>query len=356
MNILLISNMYPDASNPSYGIFVKNQVELLESENISIDLQVIYKRKTKLAKIISYIYHYLIVFIKIIYKKYDFIYVHYVSLNSLPILAGTLFRKQLIVANIHGSDIITKNKIQKIIDKFTTKLLNKSSTIIVPSSYYKKIASEKYKLPKEIFFVSPSAGINPKVFYPMKNKIINNRFIGYVGRVEADKGWEYLLRAFKDICEKNSYNNITLFLVGDGAESSKRDKLIKKYNLEDKIIVKHFTTQDELANIYNKIDILIFPSLRESLGLVGLEAMACGTPVIGSDIGGIRTYLVDGVNGFLSNPKDSQSIAENIEKFFSLTNYEKQRMSKEAFKTAQRYTDKKVKREFMEIINNHVMN
>lgn len=356
MNILLISNMYPDASNPSYGVFVKNQAELLKSESISIDFQVIHKRKTKLTKIITYIYHYIMIIIKIIYKKYDFIYVHYVSLNALPILLGTFFRKQKIVANIHGSDIITKNIGQEIIDKFTSKLLNKSSAIIVPSSYYKNFTSEKYKLPKQKFFVSPSAGINPQIFHPIKNNIINNKFIGYVGRVEADKGWEYLLIAFKEICEKNSYNNLTLFLVGDGTESSKRDKLIKKLNLEDNVVVKPFTTQTELAYIYNKIDVLVFPSLRESLGLVGLEAMACGTPVIGSDIGGIRTYLVDGVNGFLSVPKSSQSIAENIEKFYSLDNCEKKKMSKEAFKTAERYSDSKVKEKFMEIINNHIMN
>ncbi|MEP3573317.1 MAG: glycosyltransferase, partial [Ekhidna sp.] len=72
----------------------------------------------------------------------------------------------------------------------------------------------------------------------------------------------------------------------------------------------------------------------ESLGLVGIEAMACGVPVIGSDIGGITEYLKDEENGFVFSYQNDNGVYLSVKKFMALTNQEKINMSKKAEETS----------------------
>jgi glycosyltransferase involved in cell wall biosynthesis len=84
----------------------------------------------------------------------------------------------------------------------------------------------------------------------------------------------------------------------------------------------------------------VFPTVRkgESLGLVGLEAMACGAPVIGSQIGGLKDYIIDGKNGLFFEPKNVDELASQLQAFINLPEDVKQQMSQQALQTANRYT------------------
>ncbi len=84
----------------------------------------------------------------------------------------------------------------------------------------------------------------------------------------------------------------------------------------------------------------MFPTVRkgESLGLVGLEAMACGAPVIGSQIGGLKDYIIDGKNGLFFEPKNVDELASQLQAFINLPEDVKQQMSQQALQTANRYT------------------
>ena len=99
-----------------------------------------------------------------------------------------------------------------------------------------------------------------------------------------------------------------------------------------------------MHEFYKSVDLFIFPSENksESLGLVGLEAMAASTPVIGSNIGGIATYINDGENGFLFEPKNSMELANNIIKYMDSSAKEKNFMMNMAYKTALNYESSKV--------------
>jgi glycosyltransferase involved in cell wall biosynthesis len=86
-------------------------------------------------------------------------------------------------------------------------------------------------------------------------------------------------------------------------------------------------------------DVFVFPTYRqeESLGLVGLEAMACGVPVIATKIGGPLGYIVDNENGFLFDIKNVTMLAEKIMAFYKLPEIEKNKMKRNAITTAQTY-------------------
>ena len=98
-----------------------------------------------------------------------------------------------------------------------------------------------------------------------------------------------------------------------------------------------------LPIFYSNFDLLIFPSKYcESLGLVGIEAMACGTPVVGSDIGGISSYLKDGYNGFLVPPGNADAISDAIVRYVQMPETERSLMVQNALYTAQRFSRESV--------------
>ncbi|MEQ6377707.1 N-acetyl-alpha-D-glucosaminyl L-malate synthase BshA [Bacillaceae bacterium S4-13-58] len=99
-----------------------------------------------------------------------------------------------------------------------------------------------------------------------------------------------------------------LFLVGDGPEYYSIVKLIKELNLEDKILL--LGKQENISELLSISDLKLLLSEKESFGLVLLEAMACGVPCIGTNIGGIPEVIVDGQTGFICEPGDIEDIAK----------------------------------------------
>ena len=90
---------------------------------------------------------------------------------------------------------------------------------------------------------------------------------------------------------------------------------------------------------------MIFPTmLYESLGLVGIEAMACGCPVIGSNIGCLHEYIKDGITGFLFESGNSHELAERITYFYKLTDEQRNTMRIQAVKTAHQYDSDEISR------------
>lgn len=112
---------------------------------------------------------------------------------------------------------------------------------------------------------------------------------------------------------------------------------------------------EELNQYYSKMDLFVFPTLlRESLGLVGLEAMAASVPVIASKIGGITDYLKDGYNGFYFNPGDSDDLADKIQKFIELSDGDKKTMSYHARETAENYQSNMVSTSLFNILFKYI--
>src|SRR5699024_3383369 len=101
-------------------------------------------------------------------------------------------------------------------------------------------------------------------------------------------------------------------VVGSGAEEQKFNELVKKLQLENKIVRFKLQDQTNLRHIYNSLDLFCFPTYRksESLGLVGLEAMACGKITISTKERAPPSYIIDEKNGFLVPEKDSDKLAE----------------------------------------------
>lgn len=130
----------------------------------------------------------------------------------------------------------------------------------------------------------------------------------FVGNLIKRKNVDSLLEA-KKIANSNYY----LVIVGDGPLFKKLKKKVEEENIRDVIFTG---SRNDVENIIPSCDVLVLPSLSESFGLVLIEALACGKPVIGSNVGGITEIITDDV-GLLVNPNKVSSIASAIDRIIN---------------------------------------
>ena len=123
---------------------------------------------------------------------------------------------------------------------------------------------------------------------------------------------------------------------------SKHDFLLKN------IIFKHFVHEDDLPSVYSGAFAFIFPSLYEGFGFPPLEAMACGTAVIGTANGGARELITDGENGLLVHPSDTEKCAELITKVLK-DNFLRANLAQKGRETVKGFSSEKMVRETLEI-------
>jgi phosphatidylinositol alpha-mannosyltransferase len=130
----------------------------------------------------------------------------------------------------------------------------------------------------------------------------------YVGRLEPRKGVEYLIRAFSRI--KAELPRARLVIVGEGGLRPRCEKLVRKLKLED-VHFEGYVPGPLLPGFFQRADLVCVPSTgNESFGIVVLEAMAAGTPVVASRIDGFRTLVEDRRTGVFATPRDPESFAE----------------------------------------------
>ncbi len=174
-------------------------------------------------------------------------------------------------------------------------------------------------------------GVDLSLFHPIPMKEARQRLdicdrkhmVLFVGRIERLKGIDTLLEAMAIVVQDfpNWKEEICVCIVGgDTSEDSKVvDKemerlkdLRAKLGIADLVTFLGAQAQDTLPDYYSAADVVVMPSYYESFGMVALEAMACGTPVIASQVGGLSFTVQDGITGFLVPERDPTALAEKI--------------------------------------------
>lgn len=129
-----------------------------------------------------------------------------------------------------------------------------------------------------------------------------------VGELSIRKNHKVIIDALAKIGDKRY-----IFLIcGKAMTNSGTYNFLKKYAEEKKVRVIFLGFRQDIPEINKCADIAVLPSLREGLGLAGIEALASGVPVIGSNVQGIKDYIVDGRTGYLCSPTDANAFAEKI--------------------------------------------
>ena len=191
--------------------------------------------------------------------------------------------------------------------------------IIAPTEREKEELVNQYGVLPDRIGVVP-CGVNPELFRPVDRNeasietgLDNGKIILYVGRIDPLKGIANLIKAFSYL-EDNQ--NIKLAVIG-GGESSREEtahlkELAQELGVEDRILFTGTVKQDIMPFYYSAADVCVIPSFYESFGLVALESLSCGTPIVASNVGDLRNIVRQGETGYVIDGNDPEQLAEKI--------------------------------------------
>jgi glycosyltransferase involved in cell wall biosynthesis len=155
-------------------------------------------------------------------------------------------------------------------------------------------------------------GVDTDIFKPNPENQTKNGFILVVGRVGPGKGLEDLIDAVSSISNPNP--TIHLMIVGDGSLRNSLEQRANVSGLKGRVHFEgHISDRNRLIDLYQKASLFVMPSHHEGLPTVILEAMACGCPVLATDVGGVPCVIEDGINGMLIPPHDPTRMAAAIQ-------------------------------------------
>ena len=245
--------------------------------------------------------------LKKILPKYDIVHAHWLIPQGI---VQSFFKHKPYIVTGHGGDVTSLNK--GLFRRLKIRCLKNASHVTVVSEHLKKRVQE---LGPGINPSVISMGVNTKNFgqqYRISNYFGqgDKKVVLFVGRLAEKKGVTYLIEAMKQI-------DAVLVIVGDGPLKGELQSQAKQLE-GNKVQFLGGKTHEELKTIYASSDIFAAPSVtakdgdQEGFGLVMLEAMASGLPVVANDSGGISQLIENGVNGLLCAEKCIWQLVDNI--------------------------------------------
>ena len=225
--------------------------------------------------------------------------------TSIPGYMAKKVLKKPYVLYCRGSDVYLSAMPLKLIEK---KMIKNADAVIGLTDDMKRVIQKKYD--RDVFVIPNGIDVLKFKNNSKHKSASESRLILYVGRLHPVKGIKYLIQSMTKIIERNP--NAKLLIVGEGEDKNKLVQLVRDLNLSDYISFKEHVLNDEIPQIMSSADIFVLPSLSESFGIVLIEAMACGLPIVATNVGGIPSIVKDNINGFLVDTKNSDMISEKV--------------------------------------------
>ena len=270
-------------------------------------------------------------------KRYDLVHAHYwLSAKVARTLAEhwrvpriQMFHTLgLVKREVLDEDIDGESDVRVAIER---EAVRESAAVVAASTIELAELRQLYRADPSRVAVIP-CGVDPEVFKPVRQADAREalgrdqceRLVLFVGRIEQIKGIDVLLRALGLLFQRHPdlRSDVCLLVVGgaldpgdDAPETEKileLRRLVHEHRMEANVAFVGSRDQEQLALYYAAADVCAVPSLTESFGLVALEAMACGTPVVGTRVGGLQTLIEDGESGLLVPAGDDTALAEAI--------------------------------------------
>jgi N-acetyl-alpha-D-glucosaminyl L-malate synthase BshA len=278
--------------------------------------------------------------------KIEVLHVHY----AIPHAYAGYMAKQMLkdegidipmVTTLHGTDITLVGN-HPFYKPAVTFSINKSDFVTSVSQSLKDDTLKLFNIKNEIQVIPNFIEldkIKKEEKSPCQRSVMANddeRIITHISNFRKVKRIPDIIAIFNKIQKEIPAK---LMMVGDGPEKEKAEQLCRELGIQDKVIF--FGNSNEIDTILCQTDLFLLPSKTESFGLVALEAMACGVPVISSNAGGLPEVNKDGFSGFLSEVGDVNSMANNALKILK-DQTDLDQFKKNALITAQQFDIKKI--------------
>lgn len=249
-------------------------------------------------------------------ENIDIVHTHCHKPNTTGRFAAKLAGVPVIIANEHNVDS-WKSNWQLTLDKW---LAAHSDKIIAVSeavkSFYVKnanISADKFEVVYngvDLDFWQNNIPAKEMIFKKKAELglLQGDKVIVAIGRLHPQKGHEYLLRAARKIIPR--MKNLKFLIIGDGPMKESLESCSERLGIKENVV---FTgKRDDVKDILYLSDISVVSSVREGFSNAVLEAMACGKPVVATDVGGNKEIIIDGKNGFIVSSRDEDALADRI--------------------------------------------
>lgn len=318
MKILIVTNSYPTAKNPTHQIFIRNICEGLQKEGMEVDLVYnpffdFFKSDLETGNVITSVLKTVFLLVRCLpiilfrARRYDIIYSHAPVWPGFFMLAAQKIHNVRHVTYVHGS-VNHYVKRRGFLFKIARYTLKKCTAVVTNSSYMVNRLQKEYHCKSTV--IPP--GYNDTVFTckPAERTVD----IFFAGSTIRRKGIQLLLETISRYKNFYKQRKLTIRMNFSGGMKSEFIRSSELKGIRDFIKFGDRLVERELAEAYRHSKVFVFPSSEEPLGLVGIEAIACGAVLVGSDSGGIKEYLIDGENGFLFEDGNTDNLQRAIEK------------------------------------------
>ena len=264
----------------------------------------------------------------------DLLHAHFAYHEGLVGLLAKESTEKPLIITVHGYDILVEPSVKygvrlnPVVDNIIREVLNNADAIITASTATFNEVVKITNTSNRVYLIPNGVDIeefNPHIDgYYIKRKlgIENYKVVFALGAHRPVKGLEFLIRAIPSVVREKE--DVVFVIGGNGPLRRFHEQLVARLGVENRVVFTGWISRREVPYYYAMSDIVVVPSLQEAFGLTVSEAMACGKPVIGTNVGGIPDQIIDGYNGFLVPPKDPEILAEKI--LWLLDNQEEARL------------------------------
>ncbi len=318
IRVLMISNMFPSGPNPVYGVFVARQVAALKSLGVDVHLVKNTEWRGGLRSLPKYLWLTLRA-LSASALHHDIVVGHY--LYPTAWIARIVHRHAPYVVVAHGTDARSAAGTGLIARLSRWGLLG-ADRVIAVSSALAEMAHTRLGLPGTDSVSVIHMGVDTEAFQPDPiaraglGWAADERIALFTGNLIQVKGPDIAVKAFAELADRGVCDR--LVLVGDGSMREELQNLVGQLGLGDAVTFAGKIDTASVASRMAAADVLIMSSRDEGLGLVALEAMACGTPVVAARVGGLpEVFPADGSCGMLVEPENPKALAAAAEAILS---------------------------------------
>ncbi len=313
--------MYPNERKPYAGSFIKEHVEILRRKGI--ECLVVANRDSRRGFFNALRKYSLLtarVLIASVSQDFDLVHAHSTFFAGIITAFAMWTRRTPLIITAHGTDDVAQFPQRNLLHnhewlaKWLTRIcLKRADHIIAVSNYLRELlAMELVGSDKKISVIG--MGVNTNLFHAIGKREarrqldlpLQDKILLYVGNLQPLKGCQYLIRAMALMKRPDC----RLVMVGEGREKRRLKTLSDSLGLP--VTFVGAILKEEVLLWMSAADLLVHPTLSEGFGLVVLEALSCGLPVVASNVGGIPEQINDGVNGYLVEPANVPALAEAI--------------------------------------------
>jgi glycosyltransferase involved in cell wall biosynthesis len=285
--LLIVTGIYPTADQPVAGIYVQQRVDQLVATGAEVHLvHAMTYRGSVVARYLGLAARALTAT-----GQFDGVEAHVLLPAGAIGLMAAMVRRLPLVVVAHGSDVSYTARRHMLLTKLARLVIRRAAAVVANSQATADLVAE---LGGEAAVISP--GVDFLRFSPGPSErsglnLPEGRIAMFVGPVDAHKGVD----VFSDGVTRAGWNGL---IVGNGHQPA-----------DDRFQVRPQMPPLELCRYYRSVDCVVIPSRREGLGLVAIEAVACGIPIVATRVGGLPEVLVEGLNGVALDPATGPGLA-----------------------------------------------